>query len=76
MALDAPAAKEGGRERIVLILSSDALAVLPATQVGAFIYLEPLVTLVVAALMLGEPITWASLVGGAVILLGVTLVQR
>ena len=54
----------------------DALAVLPATQVGAFIYLEPLVTVVVAALMLGEPITWASLVGGAIILLGVSLVQR
>ncbi len=54
----------------------DALAVLPATQVGAFIYLEPLVTVVVAALMLGEPVTWASLVGGVIILLGVSLVQR
>ncbi len=61
---------------VAYIFWYDALAVLPATQVGAFIYLEPLVTVVVAALMLGEPITWASLAGGAVILLGVFLVQR
>lgn len=61
---------------VAYIFWYDALAVLPATQVGAFIYLEPLVTVVVAALLLGEPITWASLVGGAVILLGIFLVQR
>lgn len=61
---------------VAYIFWYDALAVLPATQVGAFIYLEPLVTVIVAALMLGEPITWASLAGGAVITLGVFLVQR
>lgn len=54
----------------------DALATLPATQTGAFLYIEPLTSMVVAALILGEQVTWASLLGGAVILLGVWLVNR
>jgi drug/metabolite transporter (DMT)-like permease len=53
----------------------DALQALPAAQAGAFIYIEPLVTVVVAALVLGEPLLAASLVGGGLILLGVWLVQ-
>jgi drug/metabolite transporter (DMT)-like permease len=53
----------------------DALQVLPVAQTGAFIYLEPLVTVVVAALVIGEPLLWASLLGGGIILLGVWLVQ-
>lgn len=54
----------------------DALATLPATQTGAFLYIEPLTSMVVAALILGEQVTWASLLGGAVILLGIWLVNR
>jgi drug/metabolite transporter (DMT)-like permease len=54
----------------------DALEAIPASQVGAFLYLEPLVTVVVAAAVLGEPITLASLLGGSVILLGVWMVSR
>jgi drug/metabolite transporter (DMT)-like permease len=54
----------------------DALKALPASQLGAFLYIEPLVTLVVAAAMLNEPITVASLFGGGIILLGVYLVNR
>ncbi len=54
----------------------DALKELPATQVGVFLYLEPLVAVVVAAIMLGEAVTLASLLGGAVILLGVWQVNR
>lgn len=53
----------------------DALRALPASQVGAFLYLEPLVTVVVAAAMLGEPILLATLAGGFAILLGVWLVS-
>lgn len=53
----------------------DALRVLPASQVGAFLYIEPLVTVVVAAAMLGEPILLATLAGGFAILLGVWLVS-
>lgn len=54
----------------------DALQVLSAAQTGVFLYIEPLVAVVVAAIVLAEPITWGSLLGGAVILLGVWLVNR
>jgi drug/metabolite transporter (DMT)-like permease len=54
----------------------DALQALSAAQTGAFLYIEPLVAVVVAAIVLGEPIIWASLLGGAVILIGVWLVNR
>jgi drug/metabolite transporter (DMT)-like permease len=52
----------------------DALRELPASQVGAFLYLEPLVAVVVAAVLLGEPVLLATLAGGFAILLGVWLV--
>src|SRR5574341_481563 len=40
------------------------------------VYIEPLVAVVVAAIVLGEPITCASLLGGTVIWIGVWLVNR
>lgn len=54
----------------------DALQVLPTGQLGAFLYLEPPVAVLVAALILAEPITWAAMLGGAIILFGVWLVNR
>jgi drug/metabolite transporter (DMT)-like permease len=54
----------------------DALQALSTAQTGVFLYIEPLVAVVVAAIILSEPITWASLIGGAVILFGVWLVNR
>jgi drug/metabolite transporter (DMT)-like permease len=54
----------------------DALQALPAMQVGAFLYLEPLVTMVVAAILLDEAVVWSSLAGGGLILTGVWLVNR
>jgi drug/metabolite transporter (DMT)-like permease len=54
----------------------DALRALPAAQVGAFLYIEPLVTMVTAAVILAEKITPAALAGGAIILVGVWLVNR
>jgi len=54
----------------------DALQVIPTSQIGAFLYLEPLVAVFVAAALLSEPITWVSLVGGVIILLGVFMVNR
>lgn len=54
----------------------DALQTLGAAETGVFLYIEPLVTVVVAFFMLSEPITLASLLGGGVILLGVWLVNR
>jgi drug/metabolite transporter (DMT)-like permease len=54
----------------------DALQYLPANQAGVFLYIEPLVTMVMAFLILGEPVTWASLLGGAVIITGVWMVNH
>jgi drug/metabolite transporter (DMT)-like permease len=54
----------------------DALKALPASQAGVFLYIEPLVAMAVAAVVLGEAVTVSSLAGGAIILLGVWLVNR
>lgn len=54
----------------------DALQSLSSAQTGVFLYIEPLVAVVVAFFILGEPITLASLAGGGVILFGVWLVSR
>lgn len=54
----------------------DALKALTTAQTGVFLYIEPLVAVVVAFFILGEPITPASLIGGAIILFGVWLVNR
>ncbi len=53
-----------------------ALVRIEASRVAAFLYLEPLVTLAAAALLLGETIGLATLVGGALLVAGVVLVQR
>lgn len=54
----------------------DALAQLPAAQTGAFLFLEPPSSMIVAAIVLNEAVTWASIFGGAVILFGIWLVNR
>jgi drug/metabolite transporter (DMT)-like permease len=54
----------------------DGLQAIPASQVGVFLNFEPLVTVVVAAIMLGEAVYISSLVGGGLILLGVWLVNK
>ena len=58
------------------IFYNDGLQSLPASQVGAFLYLEPLVSTLVAAVVLSEQIVLATLAGGALILLGVWQVNR
>ncbi len=54
----------------------DALQVLPASQLGVFLNIEPLVTTTLAALLLAEPITLTVVLGGAIIILGIYLVNR
>jgi drug/metabolite transporter (DMT)-like permease len=61
---------------IAYIFWYDALKVLPVAQTGAFLYLEPIITLIVAALVLRENIFLASIIGGIIILTGVWLVNR
>ena len=54
----------------------DALKALTTAQTGVFLYIEPLVAVVVAFFILSEAITAASLLGGGIIILGVWLVNR
>jgi drug/metabolite transporter (DMT)-like permease len=61
---------------IAYIFWYDALKVLPVAQTGAFLYIEPIVTVIVAAILLGEAVLLATLLGGITILAGVWLVNR
>ncbi len=54
----------------------DALQSLSAAQTGSFLYIEPLVAVVVAFFVLNEAIVPASLLGGGIILFGVWLVNQ
>jgi len=42
----------------------DALKALPVAQIGAFLYLEPIVTVIVALIVLSEALLVASAIGG------------
>jgi drug/metabolite transporter (DMT)-like permease len=53
-----------------------ALEKIEATRVAAFLYLEPLVTLVAAVLLLGETVTMITIIGGLLLVAGVALVER
>lgn len=53
-----------------------ALERLEASQVAAFLYLEPMITLLAAVVLLGESVAPTTIVGGIMVLLGVLTVQR
>jgi drug/metabolite transporter (DMT)-like permease len=61
---------------IAYIFWYDALQTLPVAQTGAFLYFEPVITVIVAGLFLGESLFLAGFLGGAVILAGVWMVNR
>ena len=61
---------------IAYIFWFDALKVLPVAQVGTFLYIEPVVTVIVSSLLLNEKITSFGIMGGVIILFGVWLVNR
>jgi len=54
----------------------DALSKIDASQLSSLSYIQPMLTVIIAAVLLGETITPAILLGGAVILFGVYLVNR
>ena len=54
----------------------DALQALPVAQTGAFLYIEPIITVIVAAVILNERLLLATILGGITILIGVWLVNR
>jgi len=61
---------------IAYIFWYDALKDLPVAQTGAFLYLEPIVTVIIASIVLAEPLLLASAIGGITILVGIWLVNR
>jgi len=61
---------------IAYIFWYDALQTLPVSQTGAFLYIEPIVTVIVAGLVLGEELVLAAFIGGLIILCGVWMVNR
>ena len=54
----------------------DALKVLPVSNVGSFLYFEPVTTIIVAIPMLGEKLSLGTIAGGISIFFGVWLVNR
>ena len=61
---------------IAYIFWYDALKFLPVAQTGAFLYIEPIITVIVAALVIKESILLVTLIGGIIIMIGVWLVNR
>jgi drug/metabolite transporter (DMT)-like permease len=61
---------------IAYMLYAHALSLAPASRLAAIQTIEPLIAVVLAALILGEVLTPALTIGGAAILLGIYLVER
>lgn len=61
---------------VAYIFWYDALKIISVSRVGALLYLEPLIAAAAAAVILGEPILLISVGGGALILLGVWMVNK
>ncbi|HOI99991.1 MAG TPA: DMT family transporter [Anaerolineaceae bacterium] len=61
---------------LAYIFYYDALQKLPSASVGAYLYLEPIATTLMASAVFHEPITLVSLLGGALILFGISLVNK
>ncbi len=61
---------------IAYVLWAESMKELPANRVGAFLYLEPFVTVFTAWILLNEEITLLMLGSGIVIIVGVIMVNR
>ncbi len=61
---------------LAFVVWAFGLRQLEAGQAAIFANLNPLVGVVAAAVVLGEPVTWVQIAGGGLILIGVWLVTR
>lgn len=61
---------------IAYVLWAESLSQMPASKVGAFLYLEPFVTVFTAWIFLNEEISLLTFVSGLIIIGGVILVNR
>jgi len=48
----------------------------PTSLVGTYAYVNPVIAVLLGAMLLGEPITWRTLAGGGIILAAVALIVR
>lgn len=60
---------------IAMITWTYASAKLPAATTGAFLYLIPVIAVLAGIVILGETVTWTSVLGGLCIILGVAVAQ-
>jgi drug/metabolite transporter (DMT)-like permease len=65
-----------GCSGLAYLLWFSAIERIDASRVSALLYLEPLVTLAAAVILLHEPVLISTIVGGLLVLVGVALVQR
>ena len=61
---------------LAYIFYYDALQNLSSASVGAYLYIEPIATALIASVTLHETITLFSLLGGALILFGISMVNK
>ncbi|CAK9890804.1 MULTISPECIES: DMT family transporter [Pseudomonas] len=61
---------------LAYVLYYDAIARIGATRAGSFIALNPMTAVVAGAVLLGEQISGAMMIGGTLVILGILLVNR
>lgn len=61
---------------LAYIFYNEGVKAFTSTQVGIFLYLEPVVATIIAALVLSEAFGWASAIGAMFIIAGVWIVNR
>lgn len=61
---------------LAYIFYNEGVKVFTSTQVGIFLYFEPVVATLIAALLLSETFGWGSAIGAGLIIIGVWLVNQ
>lgn len=61
---------------VAYVLWAQAMNEMPATRVGAFLYVQPFITFFAAWILLNEHVTFLTMVSGIIIVGGVVLVNR
>ena len=61
---------------VAYVLWAQSMNEMPASRVGAFLYVQPFITFFAAWILLNEPVTFLTMVSGIIIVGGVVLVNR
>ena len=65
-----------GASGVCFLTWNYAVGILGSVKTSVYIYLMPIVTIIFSALILHEPITWISLTGTALILIGLVISEK